>query len=45
MERLILSEHKNQQTLQLDLSKKASGIYFLTIQTEKGNRTEKIIKQ
>jgi len=45
MGRLIETGLQNSNTVQFDVSKQASGIYFVKIATEKGTKTEKIIKE
>jgi len=45
MGRLIETDLQNSNTVQFDVSKQASGIYFVQITTGKGTKTEKIIKQ
>jgi Leucine-rich repeat (LRR) protein len=45
MGRLIATDLQNSTTVHFDLSQKASGIYFVKIATQKGNKVQKIIKE
>jgi hypothetical protein len=45
MGRLIETDLQNSSTVSFDISRQTSGIYFLKIVTEKGSKTEKIIKE
>ena len=43
--RLLMTSLSNQRTEKFDLSKYSTGIYYLDITTERGNKTQKMIKQ